>query len=100
MAKTEFDPHDPFDLVGTPVPVEDGHDSLAEMALCFVAEFVNMGWNDKKVMSMFKKSAYRGPHMVFRLKGEEYVRQLIEQARESHAALMKRLLKDNVREEA
>ena len=99
MATKQFDPHDPFDLVGTPVPQEEGHDNLGEMARCFVEEYLNMGWTDEAILGMFQKPKYRGPHLVYQQRGEPHVRQLIAQAQAKHGALMQRLFGENVGEE-
>ena len=99
MPTREFDPHDPFDLVGMPVPVEEGHDNVEEMARCFIEEYLNMGWNDRAILAMFRKPTYKGPYSVYRQRGEEYVRQLIVQAQETHDKLMQRLFGSSVREE-
>ncbi|MAG36399.1 MAG: hypothetical protein CL878_09165 [Dehalococcoidia bacterium] len=100
MATKKFDPHDPFDLMGTPVPPEAGHDSLGEMARCFIEEYLQMGWPDEAILKLFGKPKYRGPNAVYRQRGEAYVRQLIVQEKTKHAALMDRLFGEKASEEA
>ena len=98
MPTKEFDPHDPFDLVGTPVPVEEGHDNLEEMARCIIEEYMSMGWSEKVILRMFKTAGYAGPYTVYRAKGEEHVLRLIEEAKEKQKTLMQRLFGESVRQ--
>ena len=85
--------------MGTPVPVEEGHDSVKEMTRCVIEEYLSMGWTENLIMGMFKKPVYRGPHTIYRQKGEEYVQQLITESKQRHDALMQRILGDRVQEE-
>lgn len=100
MAVKDFDLEDPFDIVGTPVPVEEGHDNVEEMAKCVIEEYMSMGWSDKVILHMFKDSKYQGPYTVYRVRGEEYVVRLISEAREKQQALMQRLFGANAQQEA
>ncbi len=100
MPNKELDPEDPFDLVVTPVSVEEGHDNLEEMARCFAEEYVDMGWSDKVILWMFQQPDYRGPHTAYRTMGEQYVRGLISEARGRHQAMFQRLFGDDTRKEA
>jgi hypothetical protein len=65
-------------LVG--VVLERGPDdgALTEMAWCFVEEYARMGWSGERIMRLFRNPFYRGPHQVLRMKGEDFVRGLIE----------------------
>lgn len=65
-------------LVG--VGLERGPDdrALTEMAICFVEEYARMGWGGERILRLFRNPFYRGPHQILRLKGEEFVRRLIE----------------------
>jgi hypothetical protein len=65
-------------LVG--VVLEHGPDdgALTEMAWCFVEEYARMGWSGERIMRLFRNPFYRGPHQVLRMKGEDFVRGLIE----------------------
>lgn len=100
MAVKDFDLEDPFDLVGTPVPIEEGHDNVAEMARCVIEEYLSMGWSGKVILRMFKTPTYTGPHAIYQSRGEDYVLGLIQEAKEKHAALMKRLFGNSVQQEA
>lgn len=72
------DPEDPLALVG--VRLERGPDeqALAEMARCFVEEYARIGWSGDRILSLFRNPFFRGPHRILSLKGEEFVRDLVE----------------------
>ncbi len=74
----QLEPEDPMALVG--VGLERGPDdgALTEMARCFVEEYARMGWSGERIMRLFRNPFYRGPHQIFRMKGEDFVRGLIE----------------------
>jgi hypothetical protein len=65
-------------LVG--VGLERGPDdqALTEMALCFVEEYARIGWSGDRILSLFRNPFYRGPHRILSLKGDEFVRDLID----------------------
>jgi hypothetical protein len=86
MPDKEFDPHDPFDLVGTAVPLEDGRDGVEEMAEAFIDEYMTMGWTDKRILMTFQSSFFRGPHIVYRDRGVDYIEALISATRKRHRA--------------
>ena len=92
MPTKEFDPHDPFDLVSTPVPTEEGRDVVDEMARSFISEYLTMGWNEKGIMMMFSKPRYRGPYTVYRDRGEQYVRALLNEEIEKHQEFVSRIM--------
>ncbi len=91
MEKPEFDPHDPFDLVGTIVPMEEGRDGLDEMARTIIQEYITIGWNANVILHMFSKERYRGPHSIFKQRGKEYIEKLIEEEFKTHQSLVRRL---------
>ena len=78
MTGKPLEPEDPLALVG--VVLERGPDdgALTEMAWCFVEEYVRMGWSGERIMRLFRNPFYRGPHQILRMKGEDFVRGLIE----------------------
>ena len=77
MPYDEFDADDPLELVSCEVPLGEEH--LTEMAECFVAEFARLGYNADSLLALFRNPHYRGPHRVYEARGEDYVRDLIEQ---------------------
>ncbi len=78
MTGKPLEPEDPMALVG--VVLERGPDdgALTEMACCFVEEYARMGWSGERIMRLFRNPFYRGPHQILRMKGEDFVRGLIE----------------------
>ena len=84
MPTKEFDPHDPFDLIGTEIPMddEDGVDTVDQMARTVIQEYLMMGWNDKIILGIFANQTFRGPHTAYQIKGKERVSQLITEERE------------------
>jgi hypothetical protein len=65
-------------LVG--VGLERGPDeqALTEMACCFVEEYARIGWSGDRILGLFRNPFYRGPHRILSLKGDEFVRDLID----------------------
>jgi len=48
------------------------------MALAFIVEFRRMGWDDARILALFRNPFYRGPHAVYAARGEGYLRALME----------------------
>ncbi len=67
-----------MELVGVNLDSGPGDRDLEEMARCFVEEYARMGWNGEEILNLFRSPAYRGPHRIMRLKGEDFVRGLTE----------------------
>ena len=76
MPKDEFVEEDPMDLVGMVLPGEPGQ--LEAMAECFVEEYVRMCWDEPRLMTLFVNPLFMATHRIYRLKGESYVRGLIQ----------------------
>ena len=79
MADKQFEQGDPFEMVGVALPQEMDDEALTEMACCFVEEFARMGYQGEKLMRLFRDPIYKGPHSVYRAKGESFVRALVDQ---------------------
>lgn len=77
MPYDEWGPEDPFEFVGVQFPAKDESTMLA-MAECLVEEYLRMGWPAEELLQVFRNPHYVGPHMVWKAKGEEYVRELID----------------------
>ncbi len=78
QAKTA-EPDDPLELVGVPVHVDEA--TFDEMARCFVEEFVRDGWGDARLVASFRSPFYAGLHVIWRRRGEPWVRDLIAETR-------------------
>ncbi|HWP63380.1 MAG TPA: hypothetical protein VNO86_07915 [Candidatus Binatia bacterium] len=74
------EPDDPLALVGVPVPVDEA--TFDEMADVFIDEFVRDGWPDDRLVAAFRSPFYAGLHVVWRLRGEAWVRARIAAARD------------------
>ena len=76
MPQEEFVAEDPMGLVGMVLPGEPGQ--LEAMAECFVEEYVRLGWDERRLMTLFKSRMFLATHRVYQQKGEAYVRDLIQ----------------------
>ncbi|MBI1952660.1 MAG: hypothetical protein HYS41_00860 [Candidatus Omnitrophica bacterium] len=74
----EPEPDDPMELTGIVLPAPD-EASLKEMAVTFAEEFLRSGWPREKLRAMFRNPFYRGPHLVWRQKGDAYVDAVIQE---------------------
>lgn len=79
MPKHESSPADPMELVGVMLPTET--DTLISMVECVIEEFVKIGWDEDRLIRLFRNPFYQGTHLLYRLKGEEYARHLIRTIR-------------------
>ena len=79
MAKKEFEPEDPIEMVGIELPGQTEAE-LCDMALCFAEEFAREGWDEVRLMAMFKNPLYQGPYLAWKQKGDEFVRSVIKEA--------------------
>ncbi len=79
MPHKEFADEDPMELVGVVVPAEAGQ--IEAMAECFVEEYVRMGWDERRLMPLFRSPQFLATHRIYREKGEAYVRELIRSTR-------------------
>jgi hypothetical protein len=78
MVEKRLDPDDPMELVG--VTFADGN--LEEMAECLIEEYIRDGWDDERLLHLFRDPFYRLTHQIYREKGEAYVLALISGLRE------------------
>jgi len=75
MPKDEFVDEDPMELVGMVLPGEPGQ--LEAMAECLVEEYVRLGWDERRLMTLFVNPMFMATHRIYQQRGEEYVRGLI-----------------------
>jgi len=66
---------DPLDLVSKVVPGGD----IDFLARCFIEEFAAMGHDGEQILELFRQPQYAAVHPVYRARGEEAVRSLIEE---------------------
>ena len=79
MADKQFEEDDPFEMVAVSLPQAMDDAALTRMACCFVEELARMGYRGEKLMRVFRDPFYKGPHAVYRAKGEGFVWALVEQ---------------------
>lgn len=79
MNRKEVDPEDPLELVGVELPTQT-EDGLRDMALCIAEEFVREGWDEDKLVAMFQNPFYQGPYLVWKQKGDDFIRKIIQEA--------------------
>lgn len=79
MPHDEFVAQDPMEMVGVVVPGEPGQ--LEAMAECLVEEYVRLGWDEERLMVLFRNPMFLATHRIQRQKGEPYVRALIQRVR-------------------
>jgi len=70
---------DPLELVGVPVAVDEA--TFDEMARCLVEEYVRDGWDDAHLLALFRSPFYAGLHVIWRRRGEAWVRRLMSETR-------------------
>ena len=78
MPKDDPDPSDPHVLVGVSLPASP--EATTEMARAFAEEFAAMGWDEARLLGLFKRPFYAGPHQAYRLLGEETTLSIIREA--------------------
>jgi len=79
MVEKAFEPDDPMELIGIELP-RQSEAQLRDMALCFAEEFVREGWTQEQLFKLFKNPFYQGPYLVWKQKGDDYVRSIIAEA--------------------
>jgi len=77
MSTKTFTDDDPMELVGMVIPGEPGQ--LEMMAEALVDEYARMGWDEKRLMSLFVNPFFLATHRIYHLKGADYVAALIHE---------------------
>ncbi len=90
MTTKPLEPEDPLALVGVDLERGPDDEALTEMAWCFVEEYARMGWSGERILRLFRNPFYRGPHQILRMKGEDFVRSLIEIVEQTRAQVRSR----------
>ena len=68
-------------MVGAEIPVDDPDAYYRRMAMTFVEEYLMMGWDEEAIFRLFQDPFYQAPHLVYRHRGEDYVKTLIQGVR-------------------
>ncbi len=75
MPKDEFVHEDPLELVGMVMPGEAGQ--IERMAEIIVEEYVRLGWDERRLMTIFTNPMFMATHRIYLQKGDAYVREII-----------------------
>lgn len=76
MPKDEFVNEDPLELVGMVMPGEAGQ--IERMAEIIVEEYVRLGWDERRLMTIFTNPMFMATHRIYLQKGDAYVREIIQ----------------------
>ena len=75
MSYDDFE-DDPMEMIGMVMGGEPGQ--LEAMAECLVEEYVRLGWDARRLMTLFVNPMFMATHRIYQQKGEAYVRELID----------------------
>lgn len=75
MPYDDPDPQDPMMLVGVALPA--GRDSQVEMARVFAEEYARMGFDEDRILGLFRRPFYAGAHNALRELGEDTIRAIV-----------------------
>ena len=78
MPYNEPDPSDPNVLVGVSLPGDE--ETTREMAHAFAEEFALLGFDEERLMGLFRRPHYEGAHRAYLLLGEEEIRTIVSEA--------------------
>jgi hypothetical protein len=74
----EFERDDPLELVGIGYPVAVPEETDRETARCLVEEYALSGFSAFEVGALFESPAYALPHAIYKRRGADFVRTLVE----------------------
>ena len=75
MPRDEFVEEDPLELVGMVMPGEPGQ--LERMAETIVEEYVRMGWDERRLITLFVNPMFMATFRIYQQKGDQYVKDLV-----------------------
>ena len=77
MPYKDPDPSDPNVLVGVVLPADA--EAMREMAYVFAEEFARMGYDEKRLLKVFKNPFYAGAHGAYLTLGEQATQTIIDE---------------------
>ena len=81
MPYDDPDPQDPNVLVGVSVPATgDVAHSMREMAYAFAEEFASLGYDEHRLLSLFRRPFYAGAHKAFQVLGEAEISKIVRES--------------------
>ncbi len=72
------DPQDPNVLVGVSVPAD--REAVREMAYAFAEEFSALGFDEGRLLALFRQPFYAGPHRAWTVLGEAEIRRIVAES--------------------
>ncbi len=78
MRRRTAGPADPMMRVGHAVPCEAR--DVEAMAEAFAEELAQIGFDEARVLRIFRHPFYGGPHLAWRVLGEERLREIVARA--------------------
>lgn len=72
------DPTDPNVLIGVGLPVD--REAIREMAYAFAEEFVALGFDEHRLLEMFRRPFYAGAYQALRVLGEPEVARIVKES--------------------
>lgn len=79
MPYQDPDGTDPLTLNGVEVVLDD-IDAQREMALCFIEEYIRLGFDRTRLVRLFQTRGYAGPHLAWRALGEAVIVRMIDES--------------------
>jgi hypothetical protein len=70
------DPSDPMTLHGVGVETDDAN-AMREMGMCFIEEYLRLGFDADRLLQLFKCKGFAGPNMVLEALGEPAIHAMI-----------------------
>ena len=78
MPYDDPDPEDPHVLVGVSLPAD--RESIREMAFAFAEEFAALGFDEARVLAMFRSPFYAGAHRALEVLGEPEILEIVHES--------------------
>jgi hypothetical protein len=78
MPYNDPDPDDPHVLVGVELAAD--RESIREMAYAFAEEFATLGFDEARLLALFRSPFYAGAHRALRILGEEEILGIVRES--------------------
>ena len=75
MVSKTSEPDDPMALVGVVLPAHPA--AMEDMAYVFAEELARLGFDEARLLRVFRTPFYAGPHRAYRALGEPAVRVIV-----------------------
>ncbi len=78
MPYRDPDPEDPMALVG--VEIESGEENLEEMAYIIAEEYAQIGFDEERLLRVFRNPYFRSAHQAWTVLGEMRTTEILREA--------------------